>query len=434
MNELNEASMGSALLTQLGKKLNPFDKSGESQMSIKDRMKQQQFVQDFIGRVSVNLAQGIQGGLIDPNPKAGSSPQAASQPQAQAPQAQAPQAPQAQAPSSNTPAAPKQQPATVTPATPAQVRQQKQAAATATARQQMAPVSKLPANQTAIQAANVRKQKQAAATRNLGQVKESQFLSLNNVFESIMNLDEAGQYSYTISSYLENFLKQYMKGANTSALKPLIDAVQATYSQDKGKKALQKLASSAYSLYWTGGAGTEETPADASAPTTVGGALAAGLKQGLSQPTSSPADTASAVAGQSSDIPTSSSPTSNQPNAGKQDLKSVYTQAKEIIGQLNKQQKGYILRALEKELGMPSSSPAKPAQSAGQGAFGQMATQLSKPTASSTGGTTTTTGTGVTHKAGRGTKVKQTTPVATKAKVAAPTVAESKIVKQWGIK
>lgn len=378
LNDLKEASYGGAVLSRLAKKINPFDKSGESNLSARDIMIRQQFIQDFIGRAATNLSQGIQGGLVDPDPNAGKTPAPAQQTPTQsieqnriAKQKAAGAAAQQQMTAKPTPAA---QP------TPAQIRQQKQAAATAAAQQQMS----------------------------------------RGVKESVLSEQSQG---YTISSYLQNFLKQYMKGMDTSALKPMADAVQATYSQDKGLAALKKLASAAYSLYWTAGRGTAEEPEISGAPTSVGDAIAKGLQQGMSQPAGSTA--AAASQGQSA-------------------AKNVYIQAKELIKSLTSQQKGWILNRLEKDIGATPTSTKPTSLPSDNNVMGSIASQLAaSPTASSTGGTTTgVSGVGsnvVRHAAGKGTKIKQANALNQKQVVAAPRkkasalpVAEGKKYKVWG--
>ena len=409
LNDLKEASLGGAMLSSLGKKLNPFSKSGADRMSVQDTMKQQQFIQDFISRAATNLSQGIQGGLVDPDPNAGKTPAVAQQTPAQsieqnriAKQKAAGAAAQQQMTAKPAPAA---QP------TPAQIRQQKQVAATSTAQQQMAAN---PAPARPLTPAQIRQQKQAAASA------AAQQQMSGAVKESV--LSEQGQ-GYTISTYLQNFLKQYMKGMDTSALKPMADAVQATYSQDKGLAALKKLASAAYSLYWTAGRGTAEEPEISGAPTSVGDAIAKGLQQGMSQPAGSTA--AAASQGQSA-------------------AKNVYIQAKELIKSLTSQQKGWILNRLEKDIGVTPTSTKPTSLPSDNNVMGSIASQLAaSPTASSTGGTTTgVSGVGsnvVRHAAGKGTKIKQANALNQKQVVAAPRkkasalpVAEGKKYKVWG--
>ena len=109
-------------------------------------------------------------------------------------------------------------PVTVAPQTPAQIRQQKQAAATQTARAGM-----------------------TATTRE-----NKAFEKLNNIFEGILNVNEATGQS--ISQYIQSLFMQYMKGVpmndpnTTQQVKKLADEVQSTYAKDKGKNALTKMA------------------------------------------------------------------------------------------------------------------------------------------------------------------------------------------------
>jgi hypothetical protein len=355
-NELTEATLGGALWSK-------FKDMGSAQgkLSLKDRMIQKQFVDDLAGRAATNLAQGIEGGLVDPNPTAGMQP-ASPPPQ---PQAQQPQAGQ------------QQQPAQAqTPTTPT-----------------------APTNNSRAAGANVRNMMKQRAFNKATTVKEAQ-----------------GKYAYSISSYLQNFLKKYMPKVDSSTLKPMCDAVQSTYTKDGGKQALQKLASAAFSLYWTagGGAGAHDMePADqAAGPTSVGDALKQGFMKGL---------------GQGSDQTTA---TGTQTAKAPEEVKSVYKQVKGLMNQLNKRQKGYILNSLQKEIGSTSDTATS---EPGAGAFSQMARQLPGAETTSTGGTTTPSATGVTHKAGKGNKVKQKASGRTRAKVAQP-VSENKSYKIWGQK
>ncbi len=77
---------------------------------------------------------------------------------------------------------------------------------------------------------------------------ESKYLKLNNVFESIVEAAK-GQ---SIQDYLQNWFAQYMQGVNYSAQQQMVDKlindVAKTYAQDKGKRALESLAQSAWAL------------------------------------------------------------------------------------------------------------------------------------------------------------------------------------------
>lgn len=77
-------------------------------------------------------------------------------------------------------------------------------------------------------------------------IAETKFYKLNNIFESI--LSEA----QSIGDYLKNWFAGYMKGVNygpnQADIDKLINQVEATYGQDKGKKALEQLAQMSYSI------------------------------------------------------------------------------------------------------------------------------------------------------------------------------------------
>jgi hypothetical protein len=80
---------------------------------------------------------------------------------------------------------------------------------------------------------------------------ETRYLRLNKIFESIVEADASGKMS--IGEYLKTrWYPQYMKGVNYSpnqqAVDSSIDAIEASYSKDKGKAALEKLAQMSYAL------------------------------------------------------------------------------------------------------------------------------------------------------------------------------------------
>ena len=107
---------------------------------------------------------------------------------------------------------------------PEQIRQQKQQAATTAAQQSMVPYSKLPANQTAIQSKNIRQDKQdlAGLQAQVGMLPKKQPKVKPPINYNIPAYQRKGikgplgenilneQSSFTISSYLESFLKRYM--------------------------------------------------------------------------------------------------------------------------------------------------------------------------------------------------------------------------------
>ena len=531
------------MMTQLGKKLNPFNRSGESSMSIQDRMAQQQFVKDLVGKASVALKQGISSGLINPSTKIAKAPvgqakigtdvkspistaaptggKAAPAAPAGGKAAAAPAAPAAPAtPAGGKVAAPAQ-----AAKTPAQIRQEKLKVASANAQSQMKPKpTTAPAATPAAQAKMTPQQAAAlkgrlkagsgatsaksgfknyvggSGERMTGVDKsgapifkkiqrESKFSQLNYVLESIISLDEANsKYAFTISSYLQDYLKQYMGGMDISALKPMTDQVQKSWKLGGGGNALQKLASAAYSLYSTGGSPAVDTTQDKEkTDTTVGTVKAKGPSlvdiysgsankasaepEAVAQspvvstgsttpasttvkpeeepaaPTTTPTTTPVTAPAKSNAMEPSASPETTLP-ASPEKVKTVYMQVKDLVNKLDKKGKQRILATLEKEVGAEPSKPAASATTAtgGAGAFGKMAGQLAAaPTPSSTGGTTTgVSGVGsgvVKHTAGKGTKVKQAKAtrtkqaVPTKTKKASPLpVAESKQYKVWGAK
>ena len=482
---MNEASFGGAMMTQLGKKLNPFNRSGESQMSIKDRMAQQQFVSDLVGKAASAINQGIRTGLIDPSTKIEKTP-----------------VPPAQIGTNvknpiSTPTAPATAPAKGT----APVAPTTAPAAKMTPQQTAALKGRLKAGASATSAQSGFKNYVGGSGERMTGVdksgapifkkiqRENKFEQLDAIFESIISMDEApAKYSYTISSYLQEFLKQYMGGMDVTSLQPMINQVQSSFKSGGGSKALNKLASAAYSLYLTGGAGAEEkvdTP-DKSKETTkvnakgssladiISGNPSAASAEPQSSTTTSAPGAATASVGTTSPINPAAEPTTTATSpaaepaksnameptkASPEKVKSVYMQVKDLVNKLDKKGKQRILTTLEKEVGAEPSIKATPktdTTSTGANAFGQMAGQLAaRPTPSSTGGTTTgVSGVGsgvVKHTAGKGTKVKQakaqrtkkatTTPAVTSApktkatKKASPLpVAESKTYKVWGQK
>ena len=178
------------------------------------------------------------------------------------------------------------------------VRQQQQGVATQNAQDQMDPVSKLPPDQFNKSATNVRQQKQASATQTAqnqmsapqknikpdntvqmpkrnrkpkGKVAEStRFDKLNYIFETILaeatmgqTLSPGGkvigqanqqQSKQSISQYITNFFKQFMKGVNISdpsvmtQVASLAKELEQNYAKDKGKSTLPKLADLGWSV------------------------------------------------------------------------------------------------------------------------------------------------------------------------------------------
>jgi len=144
----------------------------------------------------------------------------------------------------------------------AATRQNKQAAATQVARAGMTPRPK-----PAVWKSGRNPNAPAVARENKA------FEKLNNIFEGILNVNEAAGQS--ISQYIQGLFLEYLHGvkvpmndpATVSKFKTLADEVQATYAKDNGKNALTKLADLGWALSHSpeatqqAAAGQQTTPA-----------------------------------------------------------------------------------------------------------------------------------------------------------------------------
>ena len=248
LNELkqpkNEAIDWSPLIGHYGQSFMGATPAGQDR---EGKMAKNIFVRKFMQKAISGLASAINSGLVDPNATSAA-------PTTQQPQAPATAAPvtgvgnkpntMANAPVSKTntakPGNPNAAPAAVTQ-TPAQVRQQKQAAATQVARAGMTPRPK-----PAVWKSGRNPNAPAVARENTA------FEKLNNIFEGILNVNEAAGQS--ISQYIQGLFMQHMKGVpmndpnTTQQVKTVADEVQATYAKDNGKNALTKLADLGWAL------------------------------------------------------------------------------------------------------------------------------------------------------------------------------------------
>ena len=213
------------------------------------------FVRNFMLKVASGLESAINSHLVDPNAAstytAGSTHSQPVQP-AQPGQAKpsAKTVPPNVAPASNPPAAAK---------LPPHVK-----AAQKNIDKTAAPFSKLPANTPAktkgVSQAEIDADRQRLVP-DYGGANESKYNKFNYIIESIINIDEAGPNTQTqpsdkqsISQYVQRTFMDYMKGVpindprTLQQLKTLADAVQTTYSKDKGKEAFTKLADLAWAV------------------------------------------------------------------------------------------------------------------------------------------------------------------------------------------
>lgn len=87
--------------------------------------------------------------------------------------------------------------------------------------------------------------------------RESQYDRLNALFEGLLTEAE------TISQFFKRWLPTYMRGIDMSDphTQELIQKIQDTYAQDKGKAALTQLANAAYAASYAPGYGAQAAPA-----------------------------------------------------------------------------------------------------------------------------------------------------------------------------
>jgi hypothetical protein len=281
--QLDELSMnqlfgnyGSAALKQVGNRL--MGRAG-GDMSIKDRMAKDKFIQNLVGRAAQTLDAAIQGGLVDPNIKGKASMPRARKPATPKPAAPAPQA-----------SAPAPQPAA--PATPQKIDPKAAAALKGRLKAGQGIGQKTSTGfSNYVQGSGERfmgaDEKGAPVFKKIQ--RESQYEQLNAIFESMLMEAES------ISSYLKRWLDQYLTGLDLTdpniakQLDGMIDSVQNTYGQDKGKKALNALANTAYALSYSNrlGMGAKKatpepatsTPATATTPATAPAAATASTTQ-----------------------------------------------------------------------------------------------------------------------------------------------------------
>jgi hypothetical protein len=194
--------------------------------------------------------------------------------------------------------------------------------------------------------------------QNLGKVAEgSRFDKLNYIFESILAEQDPAQGStkQTISQYITNFFKQFMKGINisdpsvTTQVASLAKELEQNYAKDKGKTTLPKLANLGWSVSH---AQAEENPQQATTTPAqpektekinkTGGQGAAGTAGGGG---GSGTTNIYNVFGQGAGSPQDA-----------QKAKSAYQQIQSLLKGLTPANKQKILASLQKEL---ANSPAK---------------------------------------------------------------------------
>jgi len=227
----------------------------EGEMSVAEKMGKDRFIQQFVSRAYATLNSEIQSGRVDPNLQSqapGPSQPAAKEPAA--PSAAPAQPPQAQ--SLDLDAYKKRREAEraagVQGQQAAQAQMQQTAAANAAASAQD--------NQLV---AKVRAEKQKpgfqqdkglirqAAARG---IHETKYQKLNSIFESLLTEAES------VGQFFRRWLPTYMRRVNMNDPHTieLIQKIEDTYAQDKGRAALAQLAHAAYAASYAPGYGSEQ--------------------------------------------------------------------------------------------------------------------------------------------------------------------------------
>jgi hypothetical protein len=233
-------------------KLNDLSKIEEGLLSsIKDRFAQggQQtkiqniFIKDFIQDAMVSINNGLKGGLVQ-DPKSAVAP---ADPAATTSTAQTGTQP---ATPSSSAAVPTTSPTQVPPAQ--QTGQKMTPQQTATAKMQTrAGIQPTGQKMTAAQRTQAQLQaRKMQAGQKPVPVKESAYDKMNRVFESIININEAGEMM-SLSDYLMSWFAQYMNGVAWEGSKPIvktkIDALAKDYPNNL-KANLTSLAQTALAL------------------------------------------------------------------------------------------------------------------------------------------------------------------------------------------
>jgi hypothetical protein len=180
------------------------------------------FINDFVQDAITSLNNGIKGGLIDPNAK--STGAASTEPAAPA-----------AAPTTTPGAVPTTSPTQVPPAQ--QTGQAMSPQQTATAQlQTRAGIQPTGQKMTAAQRtqAQLQARKMQAAQKPVP-VKESSYDKMNQIFESIINIDEAAQLR-TVGDFMMDWFGQYMEGVNWQGSKAIVqqklDKLQDEYPKN----------------------------------------------------------------------------------------------------------------------------------------------------------------------------------------------------------
>jgi hypothetical protein len=208
---------GASAARQLG---NRFKGDTEGEMSVADKMGKDRFINDFIARAYGTLNSEIQSGRVDPNPaKAQPTPQ---------------------------PTTPPKGPAKLDPQAAAKLKGRLKAGQGLGKKTGAGFKNYVGGSGERFQGADATG---APVFKKIQ--RESQYDRLNAIFESILTEAE------TISQFFKRWIPTYMRGVNLSDphTQELIQKIEDTYAQDKGKAALTQLANAAYAASFAPGYG-----------------------------------------------------------------------------------------------------------------------------------------------------------------------------------
>jgi hypothetical protein len=221
----------------------------EGELSVAEKMGKNKFINDFVARAYATLNSEIQSGRVDPSLSGKTEPQA--EPQAEP--KEKPAEPQGQA--LDLDALKKRREAEKAAGIQAQQDAQAQMKKTADAN-----AASSAADNALVARVRAEKEKpgfqqdkgliRQAAVKG---IHERRYQKLNSIFESLL------QEAESVGQFFKRWLPTYAKGVDLSDshTQELIQKIEDTYAQDKGKTALTQLANAAYAASFAPGFGSQ---------------------------------------------------------------------------------------------------------------------------------------------------------------------------------
>lgn len=238
---------GAALFQQLG---NRIKNDTEGEMTVAQKMGKNKFINNFIANAYGILNSEIQSGRVDPSLSGKTKPEE----KPAEPQAQAPQAPQGQ--SMDLDAYKKRKEAEKAAGIQAQQDAQGQMKQTAAANAASSAADNALVARVRAEKEKPGFQQDKGLIRRAAQkgIHERRYQKLNSIFESLL------QEAESVGQFFKRWLPTYVKGVNLSDAhtQELIQKIEDTYAQDKGKAALTQLANAAYAAQFAPGYGADQ--------------------------------------------------------------------------------------------------------------------------------------------------------------------------------